>query len=114
MTTGLTTIVYPVRDLAAAKSVYTALFGAPHTDQPYYVGYAVGDQQVGLDPNGHRAGLTGPVGYVDVEDLAVHRQQLLEAGATEVQPAHDVGGGMLLAVLADADGNQLGLMQRPD
>ena len=113
MTTGLTTIVYPVRDLAAAKSVYTALFGAPHTDQPYYVGYANGEQQVGLDPNGHRAGLTGPVGYFDVEDVAARRQQLLAAGATDVQPPHDVGGGMLLAVLADADGNRVGLLQRP-
>ena len=32
------TIVYPVRDLEAAKAVYAALLGQPHTDQPYYVG----------------------------------------------------------------------------
>ena len=113
MTNGLQTIVYPVHDLDAAKAVYSALFGPPHTDQPYYVGYATGEQQVGLDPNGHRAGLTGPVGYFDVEDVEARRQQLLAAGATEVQPPHDVGGGMLLAVLADADGNQVGLLQRP-
>jgi predicted enzyme related to lactoylglutathione lyase len=113
MTSGLQTIVYPVRDLAAAERVHTALFGEPHTQQPYYVGYAVGEQQVGLDPNGHRAGLTGPVGYWAVPDVEASRQQLLAAGAVDVQTPHDVGGGMLLAVLADADGNQLGLMQRP-
>jgi predicted enzyme related to lactoylglutathione lyase len=113
MTNGLQTIVYPVRDLEAAKNVYSALFGAPHTDQPYYVGYAAGEQQVGLDPNGHRAGLTGPVGYFDVDDVEASRQQLLGGGATDVQTPHDVGGGMLLAVLADADANLVGLMQTP-
>ena len=111
--TSVQTIVYPVRDLEAAKRVHTALFGPPHTDQPYYVGYAAGEQQIGLDPNGHRSGLTGPVAYWSVDDVAASRQQLLAVGATDVQTPHDVGGGMLLAVLADADGNQLGLMQRP-
>jgi len=113
MTSGIQTIVYPVRDLDAAKSMFTALFGAPHTDQPYYVGYVSGDVQVALDPNGHRGGLTGAVGYWSVDDVEATRQQLLAAGGTDVQPPHDVGGGMLLAVLADADGNQVGLMQRP-
>lgn len=112
-TSGLRSIVYPVRDLDAAKSVFTALFGAPHTDQPYYVGYAAGEQQIGLDPNGHAAGLTGPVGYWSVADIEASRQQLLAGGATDVQTPHDVGGGMQIAVLADADGNQVGLMQTP-
>ena len=113
MTSGLQTIVYPVHDLDAAKAVYTALFGPPHTDQPYYVGYAAGEQQIGLDPNGHRSGLTGPVGYWPVDDVEASRPQLQAAGATDVQTPHDVGGGLLLAVVADADGNQVGLMQQP-
>ena len=113
MTGGVQTLVYPVRDLEGAKRVHTALWGPPHTDEPYYVGYAVDGQQIGLDPNGHRSGLTGPVGYLDVDDVEATRQQLLAAGASDVQTPHDVGGGMLLAVLADADGNQVGLMQRP-
>ena len=29
-------------------------------DQPYYVGYNVAGQDIGLDPNGHRQGMTGP------------------------------------------------------
>ena len=33
-TTGLQSIVYPVRDLEAAKAVYAALLGQPHTDSP--------------------------------------------------------------------------------
>lgn len=55
MINGLQTIVYPVRDLEAAKNVYSTLFGAPHTDQPYDVGYAAGEQQVGLDPTATRS-----------------------------------------------------------
>jgi catechol 2,3-dioxygenase-like lactoylglutathione lyase family enzyme len=38
-----------VSDLAAAKAVYTALLGAePAHDAPYYVGYEVAGQHIGL------------------------------------------------------------------
>jgi predicted enzyme related to lactoylglutathione lyase len=43
-------LVVPVSDLDAAKGVYTALFGAPHTDQPYYVGYNVEGFEVARAP----------------------------------------------------------------
>ena len=32
-------------------------------DEPYYVGYKVAGQDVGLDHNGHSQGMTGPLGY---------------------------------------------------
>src|SRR6266851_3873306 len=66
MSPTIRSLVIPVSDLDAAKAVYTALLGAPHTDQPYYVGYNVDGFEVGLAP-GDVAG--GPVAYVDVEDL---------------------------------------------
>jgi hypothetical protein len=56
----MNTVAVPVRDLAAAKAVHGTLLGAPHTDQPHYV-----------------------------------------------------GGGKLIATVADADGNPVGLMQSP-
>jgi len=112
MTSGMKTIVYPVKDVAAAKSLYTALLGEPHTDQPYYVGFNVGGQEIGLDPNGHNKGMTGPVGYWHVEDVVRTVAELTEAGATEVQAPTNVGGGTLLATLADADGNIFGLIQK--
>jgi catechol 2,3-dioxygenase-like lactoylglutathione lyase family enzyme len=59
-------MVIPVSDLDAAKAIYTALLGAPHTDQPYYVGYNVDGFEVALAP-GDVAG--GPVVNADVEDL---------------------------------------------
>jgi hypothetical protein len=29
-------------------------------DEAYYVGFRVGDQEIGLNPNGHRQGMTWP------------------------------------------------------
>jgi len=47
----------PLRDLAKAKAVYRELLGLePYADEPYYVGFRVGDQELGLDPNGHGKG----------------------------------------------------------
>ena len=108
---AVNTLVYPVKDLDAAKAVFTLLLGEPHTDQPYYVGYNVDGQELGLDPNGHQKGLTGAVPYWSVDDIAARISALLSAGATVVQEPSDVGGGRRIAVLADADGNHIGLMQ---
>jgi predicted enzyme related to lactoylglutathione lyase len=112
MTHGLNTVVVPVRDLGAAKALYEALLGVPpHTDQPYYVGFRVGEQELGLDPHGHAQGMTGPVGFWDVDDIEKTIAGLLDAGGTLARPARDVGGGMLIATVADSDGNPIGLRQ---
>ena len=58
MSPTIRSLVIPVSDLEAAEAVYTALLGAPHTDQPYYVGYNVDGFEIGLAP-GDVAG--GPV-----------------------------------------------------
>jgi predicted enzyme related to lactoylglutathione lyase len=108
----LKTVIYPVRDLAAATAAYTALLGVePAYASEYYVGYEVGDQHLGLDPNGRRQGLTGPVGYWHVDDIATALESLTAAGLTVKQPPHDVGGGRLIALVEDADGNPTGLLQ---
>jgi hypothetical protein len=53
-----------VKDLAASMPLYAQLFGvAPIMDEPYYVRFNIDGQDVGLDPNGHSKGMTGPVGY---------------------------------------------------
>ena len=36
---------------------------------PYYVGYKVGNQDIGLDPNGFNQGMTGPICYYHVSDI---------------------------------------------
>ena len=110
--TGISTIIYPVKDLAAAKELYGGLLGvAPSMDQPYYVQFDVDGQQIGLDPHGHAKGMTGAVPYVPVDDLQAALARLRDAGAEERQPPTDVGGGRLIALVADADGNVTGLMQ---
>lgn len=114
MTSGMRTVTYPVKDIAATKQLYSKLFGvAPYMDEAYYVGFNVDGQDVGLDPNGHRKGMTGPVGYWHVDDINESLEALLEAGAVTEQPISDVGGGALIATVKDADGNVTGLFQAP-
>lgn len=109
-----TLIIYPVRDLAQAKTLFSKLLGIqPYFDQPYYVGFKVGDQEIGLDPNGHKQGMTGPVGYWQVDDIKKSLQLLLDAGAQAQQEVKDVGGGKLTASVKDASSNIIGLMQLP-
>jgi predicted enzyme related to lactoylglutathione lyase len=109
MNPTIRSLVIPVTDLDAAKAVYTALLGAPHTDQPYYVGYDVDGFEVSLAP-GERTG--GPVAYADVEDLDATRETLLAAGATERSAPRQVAPEARICVLADADGNPIGLRGR--
>ena len=67
MASGMQTIIYPVEDIAA-KNLYATAFGVePYVDEPYYVAFNVGGQDVGLDPNGHAKGMTGPVPYWRVD-----------------------------------------------
>jgi predicted enzyme related to lactoylglutathione lyase len=106
MSPTIRSVVVPVSDLDAAKAIYTALFGAPHTDQPYYVGYDVDGFEVSLAP-GEAAG--GPVAYADVDDLDATRATLLAAGATERSAPRQVAPEARVCVLADADGNPIGL-----
>jgi predicted enzyme related to lactoylglutathione lyase len=111
-TTGFQSIVYPVRGLEAAKAVYAALLGQPHTDQPYYVGFNVDGQEVGLNPHGHQQGMTGPVGYWQVDDVTASVDALVAAGGEAKGEPQDVGGGTLIATVTDADGNPIGLIQK--
>jgi len=114
MTQGIRTIIYPVKDIARAKTLYTRLLGVkPYMDEAYYVAFKVGGQDIGLDPQGHSQGMTGPVGYWHVDDIKQSMKLLLNAGAQALQEVKDVGGGKLIASAKDADGNVIGLIQSP-
>jgi predicted enzyme related to lactoylglutathione lyase len=113
-TEGIKIVLHPVSDLAAAKAVYTALLGMPpQSDSPYYVGFEAAGQQIGLVPNGGPQGMTSPVAYWHVPDIEAKLAEVTAAGATVKEPAHDVGGGRLVATFTDPDGNVLGLFQDP-
>jgi len=112
MTEGIKTLIFPVTDLAKAKTTFSQLLGVePYADQPYYVGFKVNGQDVGLDPNGHRSGMTGPVAYLHVEDIRSSMQVLLDAGGEVHGKVRDVGGGRQIVTVKDADGNAIGLLQ---
>jgi predicted enzyme related to lactoylglutathione lyase len=103
-----------VSDLAAAKPVYTALLGfPPQHDAPYYVGFEAEGQHIGLVPGGASQGMASPVAYWHVSDIEAKLAEVTAAGATVKEPAHDVGGGRLVATVTDLDGNVLGLLQDP-
>jgi predicted enzyme related to lactoylglutathione lyase len=111
-TQGIKTMLYPVSDLATAKAVYAALLGVPpQTDSPYYVGFEAEGQDIGLVPGGGSQGMTSPVAYWQVPDIESKLAEVIAAGATVKEPAHDVGGGRLVATVTDPDGNVFGLLQ---
>jgi predicted enzyme related to lactoylglutathione lyase len=111
-TQGIKTVLHPVSDLEAAKPVYTALLGmAPQADASYYVGYEAEGQHIGLVPGGGPQGMTSPVAFWHVADIEAKLAEVTAAGATIKEPAHDVGGGRLVATFTDPDGNVLGLLQ---
>ena len=109
MNQGIKTVIYPVKDIAKAKTLFSKLLGVePYADAAYYVGFRVGDQEIGLDPNGHKHGMTG---YYHLDNIKESLQILLDAGAEVQQEVKDVGGGKLIAAVKDADGNIIGLSQ---
>jgi predicted enzyme related to lactoylglutathione lyase len=111
-TQGIKTVLHPVSDLATAKAAYAALLGVPpQTDGPYYVGFEAGGQHIGLVPGGGPQGMTSPVAYWHVPDIEAKLTEVTAAGATVNEPVRDVGGGRLVATVADPDGNVLGLLQ---
>jgi predicted enzyme related to lactoylglutathione lyase len=111
-TEGIKTVLQPVSDPEKAKALYTALLGQPpQTDGPYYIGFDVAGQHIGLLPGGGPQGLTSPVAYWHVSDIEAKVAEVTAAGATVKEPASDVGGGRLVATVTDPDGNVLGLIQ---
>ena len=111
-TQGIKTVLHPVSDLAKSREVYAALLGVqPQTDSEYYVGFEAAGQQIGLVPGGAAQGMTSPVCHWHVADIEAKLAEVTAAGATVKEPAHDVGGGRLVATVTDPDGNVLGLLQ---
>jgi predicted enzyme related to lactoylglutathione lyase len=113
-TQGIKTVLHPVSDLEAAKAVYTALLGMPpQHDASFYVGYEAEGQHIGLVPGRGPQAMTSPVAYWHVSDIEAKLAEVTAAGATVKEPAHDVGGGRLVATFTDPDGNVLGVLQDP-
>ena len=111
---GLRTVIYPARDLAAAKAWFTTLLGVePYFDQPFYVGYDVGGYELGLDPS-EQAAAAGPVSYWGVADAESAVADLLAKGAELRAPVSEVGGGIKVATVAVPTGDSvIGVIENP-
>jgi predicted enzyme related to lactoylglutathione lyase len=53
--------------------------------------------------------MRGATPFFEVADIAASAASLAEVGATIVEAVHEVGGGMSVAILVDAEGNTIGL-----
>lgn len=60
---------------------------------PYYVGFKVGNQDIGLVPNGHNDEVTA---FYHVDDIKKSLKSLVDAGAKIIQEIKDIGGGGLI------------------
>jgi len=107
MSVKIFSVVIPVSDIAAAKAIYASLYGAPHMDSPYYVGFKAEGIEVGLTPQADRD--LGPVVYTSVENLDATRDALVSAGAKERSAPKQVAPGLRVCVLEEKDGNPIGL-----
>ena len=108
MANNIKLIVFPVKDVDKAKALYDTFLGVePYVASAYYVGYKVGDLEVGLVPNGQDL-----VSYIYVDDIYSSLKELEAAGAELHSDVKNVGGGVLVAAVKDVDGNVLGLRQQ--
>lgn len=113
---GLRTTIYPVTDLAKAKSWYTQVLGvAPYFDEPFYVGFNVGGYELGLDPDTSavKPGAAGATTYWGVANADQAWERLLKLGAEAASPVRDVGGGIRVATVKDPFGNLFGIIENP-
>ena len=93
MANNIPLIVYPVKNIDAAKKFYGAYLGTePYVDGEYYVGYKLDDLEIGLDPNG-----SAVITYVDVDAMKASLAALQDAGGELIKDSTDIGGGRLIA-----------------
>ncbi|QNA43962.1 VOC family protein [Lacibacter sediminis] len=108
----LRTVIYRTNDLAAAKSWYISLTGKePYFDEPFYVGFDINGFELGLDPDMSKT-QTGnhSTSYWSVDDLQAAVDKAVSLGAIIIDPAHNVGGTIEVAIVEDPFGNHIGFI----
>jgi len=112
---GLRTVAYKVENLARAKDWYAKVFAQdPYFDEPFYVGFNIGGYELGLQPAEENNIIGNSViAYWGVEDLEKTMTNMLSMGAAKCDEPLDVGGGVVVASVADPWGNIIGLIYNP-
>jgi predicted enzyme related to lactoylglutathione lyase len=112
---SIRSVIYKVDDLAKAKAFYAAaLARQPYFDEPFYAGFEVDGQELGLDPDVStlKPGPGGAIAYWKVSDIhAVWNRLTTELGGRPIELPHNVGGEIETAIVADPFGNLVGLIQ---
>lgn len=113
MIAGLRSVIYPTKDLAAARNWYAQVLNLqPYFDAPFCVGFNVGGFELGLIPDG-QAGTRGPQPLSGVADASHACSRLLELGATPLDAVTEVGEGIKVAAVVDPFGNRFGIIENP-
>lgn len=77
---------------------------------PYYIGFRVGECELGLDPNAFNEGLKYPIAYWSVDEVQKTGKKYEAKGAKFVGNIQDIGGGMHMARIKDKSGNIFGII----
>jgi len=103
------TVLLPATDITASRELYRELLGTePAADTPYYVGFDVDGQQIGLVP-----GATAVRPHLHVPDMDAAVQRITTTGGSVLDEPREVGGGRLVAVVRDMAGAEIGLIAAP-
>src|SRR3954454_15776360 len=106
MLLGLRSAIYAAPDLAAAKAWWTEVLGKePYFDEPFYVGFEVGGFELGLAPDAENT-----VTYWGVDDVDAAYKAMIDAGAADHEPVHDVGGDIRLGAAREPSGAIVGVI----
>ena len=110
---GLRTVIYPVDELDEATSWWAALLGQqPYFKEPFYVGFEVGGDELGLLPDGNVA--DGAQAYWGVDDVREAVDEAVGLGAVIVAESADVGAGIVTALVRSPHGALIGLIFNPN
>lgn len=110
---GLRTVIFPAKDLAASTAWWTEVLGfGPYFEEPFYVGFQVDGDELGLLPDADVA--DGAQVYFAVDDVPGALAELVAKGATVTAEATDVGGGIVTALARSPQGSLVGLIYNPN
>ena len=110
----ITHIDIPVSDLGAATAFYSGLFGWQIAEMPGFEGYPMWQAPNGISGGGlapRSDGFTQPRSYVEVDSIDDALRRAVELGATVVMEKSPIDETSSWAVLADPDGNHVGLYE---
>lgn len=109
-------IEIPADDTKRARGFYEGLFGWTFTDTQFgdYALYATPSGEAGVGGGLGKRGESAPMAtrnYVEVDSVDAALAKAVELGGREVEKKDEIPGVGWWAVIADTEGNELGLFQ---